>query len=492
MPEEKFYIDKSRSKVKTKSFENQFLAKLFSQVLAIDVSNFSLDNQEYQNLQQLQSIRVEHFGGQVQVVSKLTFYNKFRGKVFEKAPDGFEKKAQAFIKEYSQDRSTELPDFNDQENQYIIRLIEGSIESSVDAIIDQIRKGTNPIRFTTGSSVAGHAYLLYLDPMNRYKIISSTQYESETISVMKSSYWFKYLRQTLSPETDIDFVTKNQQNYSIGCVFCDFWTEHLLRKGKSLSDIPDKMDFELETSMMQNAYKFLRPLYKDQELTEPNEMGIGFIIHENLSSSQFSEDIESFKADIKRSIDGNVNTQRSFATASRPQRRDEYIYDKVKGHDNLYKSQNDPDYEYAIRDKRKLGVGDDKAEITQTHKIIVEAITRNLAKAITRTEALYDGYIFNDAMLKTILNFACLNKGVGNVGEAVWDRQLPDNIGQFAFAKNLSFQYQKICQENSIFTGRVENCKELHVGMRLKRIPPEIHDEVIAGAIGMVDNPLSM
>ena len=106
-----------------------------------------------------------------------------------------------------------------------------------------------------------------------------------------------------------------------------------------------------------------------------------------------------------------------------------------------------------------------------------------MGDAIYETEKKYSNVKVTQQMLNDILDFACKNEGVGNVEEKIWNDSFPEYNGKFYIAKNLSYQYQKMCKEHHILTGRVENYKEPYVGMRLKRIPPEIHNEVILKAL---------
>ena len=146
-------------------------------------------------------------------------------------------------------------------------------EVSTDNLIEALNDNNGTIKFTKigVEGAGGHAYVLHHDKTdNKYYIISSiTGQDNDSFAELKQEYWYVVLQERLGGE--LELITKNQQNYNQGCMFCASYTEALLRQGKKMKDLPNQMNERIEKGMMDVAYLSLRPIYKDDELKESVE-----------------------------------------------------------------------------------------------------------------------------------------------------------------------------------------------------------------------------
>ncbi|QED22953.1 hypothetical protein [Candidatus Deianiraea vastatrix] len=167
-----------------------------------------------------------------------------------------------------------------------------------------------------------------------------------------------------------------------------------------------------------------------------------------------------------------------------------HIYKNVKG--DIYKINTD------IYSRIRIKQNKNRMQTTFTHDLIINQMSEILTLAINNTKAKYPqqcGTLLDNIYFITfVINFAIAKKKVGNSSVNEWKdyykEEFPNNNAlnanlenEFKVAKELSYQYQKIAQQQYGFlTGR---CKHLRktglVGQRLSRIP-EKHVSAIAHA----------
>lgn len=168
--------------------------------------------------------------------------------------------------------------------------------NSVSKIIEAMNTEGDTIKFTTaaGGGVGGHAYILHRDRKGTFHIISSITLLTAAIEEIKEENWFKCLQEKVG---NVNFVIKNRQNFSQGCIFCMSYTEALLKQGTEVDKLPPEMPERIEKSMMDLTYLSLRPIYTGDDLKDPSE--------EFFSQGWYDDQIEITEAILLKNIEQN-------------------------------------------------------------------------------------------------------------------------------------------------------------------------------------------
>lgn len=130
------------------------------------------------------------------------------------------------------------------------------------------------IKLTTSSltGTSGHAYLLYQEG-DILHLINSMQKKEESDNDRFVKSIISSVANTMNLK--INYAYKNKQNFDIGCIFCAYYSELLLKNGTKVQDLPDIMDLNKEKTLIQYTYEAFRPNYADIEQKEPAESMLG-------------------------------------------------------------------------------------------------------------------------------------------------------------------------------------------------------------------------
>ncbi|MDC0857145.1 hypothetical protein OAP83_00350 [Rickettsiales bacterium] len=134
-------------------------------------------------------------------------------------------------------------------------------------------------------------------------------------------------------------------------------------------------------------------------------------------------------------------------------------------------SEKDTDlYSYNGTTKHDLRIAKKESDGSYENNEIIRLIAKNLNAAFEKISC--KSQIPNKKVfIQEVIEFAQKHDGVGNANSYKHD------LSNFEAAKEFSYHYQKLSQEKGFYTGRESNFKE--VGARLKRIPPEINDQLL-------------
>ena len=141
------------------------------------------------------------------------------------------------------------------------------MKTTIDELLESLRQNNNIVKFTTGARNSGHSGILYYNSKEgTYYLINSVLYTQEAERDLKEESWMQCLKEKLGKE--VKFILKNKQYSNQGCVFANIFTEHCLRQGMELQDIPSDMPRDLENIMMAIVYLTSRSSYETDNLID--------------------------------------------------------------------------------------------------------------------------------------------------------------------------------------------------------------------------------